>query len=42
MFGLSGLAWAQPVADLSSTLLALGLYLHTYSKLARQQAESQI
>jgi len=32
-FGVTGLAWAQPVADLLSTILAALLYLHVSQKL---------
>ena len=32
--GLTGLAWAQPVADLFSTILAVALYMKTYRKLS--------
>ncbi len=32
--GLTGLAWAQPVADLFSTILAVVLYMKTYRKLS--------
>lgn len=34
--GVTGLVWAQPVADVLSTLLAFGLYHHMYKKLSRQ------
>lgn len=32
--GLTGLAWAQPAADLFSTILAAALYVKTYRKLS--------
>ena len=32
--GLTGLAWAQPVVDLFSTILAVALYMKTYRKLS--------
>lgn len=35
--GLTGLAWAQPAADLFSTILAAALYIKTYRKLIREQ-----
>lgn len=37
-FGADGLAWAQPVADLLSTLLVLGLYFWALHKQMRAQA----
>ena len=39
--GLTGLAWAQPVADVLSTILAAALYIRTYRKLSREQTEGQ-
>ena len=33
MLGLTGLLWAQPVADSLSLLIAAALYLRTYKKL---------
>lgn len=35
--GLTGLAWAQPAADIFSTILAAVLYSKTYRKLSRGQ-----
>lgn len=32
--GLTGLVWAQPAADLFSTILAAVLYIRTYRKLS--------
>lgn len=40
-FGVTGLAWAQPVADLLSTALVLALYLWTARKLMRTETESK-
>lgn len=40
--GLTGLAWAQPVADIFSTLLAAVLYIKTYRKLSSEQIVGQI
>lgn len=37
-FGVTGLAWAQPVADLLSTILAALLYLHASHKLTASSA----
>lgn len=37
-FGVTGLAWAQPVADLLSTALVLALYLWTSRR--RMQGEA--
>lgn len=34
VLGLTGLVWAQPVADILSILLAAVLYVHTYKKLS--------
>lgn len=33
ILGITGLAWAQPVADLFSTLLVVVLYLYTFKKM---------
>lgn len=35
--GLTGLVWAQPVADIFSTILAAVLYVKTYRNLSREQ-----
>lgn len=35
--GLTGLVWAQPVADILSTILAAILYVKTYRNLSREQ-----
>ncbi len=40
-FGVTGLAWAQPVADLLSTALVLALYLWTVRRLTRQEKISE-
>lgn len=42
VLGLTGLAWAQPVADIFSTILAAALYIKTYRKLSRKQIAGQI
>ena len=42
VLGLTGLAWAQPVADIFSTILAAALYIKTYRKLSREQIAGQI
>ena len=38
VLGLTGLIWAQPVADILSILLAAVLYVSTYKKLSTQKA----
>lgn len=40
-FGVTGLAWAQPVADLLSTALVLALYLWTARRLMQLEKESE-
>lgn len=40
--GLMGLAWAQPAADIFSTILAAVLYIKTYRELSRKQITGQI
>lgn len=40
-FGVTGLAWAQPAADLLSTALVLALYLWTARRLMRLEKESE-
>lgn len=40
-FGVTGLAWAQPVADLLSTALVLALYLWTVRRLTRPEKISE-
>lgn len=42
ILGLTGLVWAQPIADIFSTILAAILYIKTYRKLSREQATGQI
>ena len=37
VLGLTGLVWAQPVADILSILLATVLYINTYKKLSTQK-----
>lgn len=39
VFGISGLVWAQPVADIISIVLAAVLYAKTYKKLSTQKTE---
>lgn len=36
--GLTGLLWAQPVADILSLIIAAGLYLSSYQKLSAENA----
>ena len=40
VLGLTGLVWAQPVADILSILLAAVLYVNTYKKLSLQKTET--
>ncbi len=40
VLGLTGLVWAQPVADILSILLAAVLYVNTYKKLSIQRTET--
>lgn len=40
--GLIGLVWAQPAADVFSTVLAVILYIKTYRKLSREQTTEPI
>ena len=40
VLGLTGLVWAQPVADILSILLAAVLYVNTYKKLSTQKTET--
>ena len=40
-FGVTGLAWAQPVADLLSTALVLALYFWTARRLMQPEKESE-
>lgn len=42
VLGLTGLVWAQPIADIFSTVLAAVLYIKTYHKLSREQIARQI
>ena len=37
ILGLTGLIWAQPVADILSIALAAILYINTFKKLSRKQ-----
>ncbi len=39
LFGLTGLIWAQPLADLLSTILVVFLYLRTIKRVERRAAE---
>lgn len=41
LIGLTGLVWAQPVADIVSIVLAAILYVRSYTKMSRQAAEPQ-
>ena len=40
--GLTGLVWAQPLADIFSTILAAVLYIKTYCKLSGEQITERI
>lgn len=40
VLGLTGLVWAQPVADILSILLAAALYVSTYKKLSTQRTDT--
>jgi len=40
VLGLTGLVWAQPVADILSILLAAVLYVNTYQKLSIQKTKT--
>lgn len=40
VLGLTGLVWAQPVADILSILLAAVLYVNTYKKLSIQKTKT--
>lgn len=40
VLGLTGLVWAQPVADILSILLAAALYVSTYKKLSAQKTDT--
>lgn len=40
VLGLTGLVWAQPVADILSILLAAVLYVNTYKKLSIRKTET--
>lgn len=42
ILGLTGLIWAQPVADILSIALAAILYIHTFRKLSKGQIARQI
>lgn len=37
VFGVTGLVWAQPVADILSIVFAAVLYINTFKKLSREQ-----
>lgn len=41
IFGLTGLVWAQPVADILSLALSIVLYIKTFKKLSREQIAGQ-
>lgn len=41
VFGLTGLVWAQPVADILSIVFAAVLYINTFKKLSREQMAVQ-
>ncbi|WKY45890.1 MATE family efflux transporter [Eubacteriaceae bacterium ES2] len=40
LFGLQGIIWAQPLADVFSVILAVAMYTVTYRKLKGEQTES--
>ena len=40
-FGMTGLVWAQPVADILSIVFAATLYVNTFKKLSREQMAGQ-
>jgi Na+-driven multidrug efflux pump len=40
LFGLQGIIWAQPLADVFSVALAVVMYTVTYRKLKSEQSES--
>lgn len=42
VFGVTGLVWAQPVADILSMSIAIGLYAVTFKKAAENASISQI
>lgn len=42
ILGLTGLVWAQPVADILSISLAAILYINTFKKLSREQISGQV
>ena len=42
ILGLTGLVWAQPVADILSIFLAAILYINTFKKLSREQISGQV
>lgn len=42
ILGLTGLIWAQPVADILSIALAAILYINTFKKLSGKQIAGQI
>ncbi len=39
IMGITGLVWAQPVADVLTTLLVIGLYVRTFHRLVGKQNE---
>ena len=41
LIGLTGLVWAQPVADIISIVLAAGLYLRSYRRLSRGSGQKR-
>ena len=41
LIGLTGLVWAQPVADIISIVLAAGLYLRSYRRLSRDSGQKR-
>lgn len=42
ILGLTGLVWAQPVADILSIFLAAILYINTFKKLSKEQISGQV
>lgn len=41
LFGLSGLIWSQPIADIASVVLSAVLYIYIYNKM-KQKADNEI
>ena len=36
LFGINGIVWAQPIADLVSVILASSMYIYIYRKMKKQ------